>query len=46
MTDKRIAAVGAGRMGRGIAHMFSYAGYPVTLLDVKDRDEARVQATG
>ena len=40
MTDKRIAAVGAGRMGRGIAHMFSYAGYPVTLLDVKDRDEA------
>ncbi len=39
MTDKRILAVGAGRMGRGIAHMFSYAGYPVTLLDVKDRDE-------
>ena len=33
-------AVGAGRMGRGIAHMFSYAGYPVTLLDIKDRDEA------
>ena len=40
MTDKRIVAVGAGRMGRGIAHMFSYAGYPVTLLDIKDRDEA------
>lgn len=38
MTDKRILAVGAGRMGRGIAHMFAYAGYPVTLLDVKDRD--------
>ncbi len=40
MADKRIVAVGAGRMGRGIAHMFSYAGYPVTLLDIKDRDEA------
>ena len=39
MADRRILAVGAGRMGRGIAHMFSYAGYPVTLLDVKDRDE-------
>ena len=39
MTDKRILALGAGRMGRGIAHMFCYAGYPVTLLDVKTRDE-------
>ncbi len=39
MAHKRIVAVGAGRMGRGIAHMFSYAGYPITLLDVKDRDE-------
>ena len=38
MTDKRILAAGAGRMGRGIAHMFAYAGYPVTLLDVKERD--------
>ena len=37
--NRRILAAGAGRMGRGIAHMFSYAGYPVTLLDVKDRDE-------
>jgi len=39
MADKRILAAGAGRMGRGIAHMFAYAGYPVTLLDVKDRDK-------
>ena len=38
MTDKRILAAGAGRMGRGIAHMFAYAGYPVTLLDLKQRD--------
>ena len=39
MPDRRILAVGAGRMGRGIAHVFAYAGYPVTLLDVKERDE-------
>ena len=36
--NKRILAAGAGRMGRGIAHMFAYAGYPVTLLDLKERD--------
>ena len=35
---RRILAAGAGRMGRGIAHMFAYAGYPVTLLDLKERD--------
>ena len=33
-----IVAVGAGRMGRGIAHMFAYAGLPVTLLDIKPRN--------
>ena len=38
MKDRRILAAGAGRMGRGIAHMFAYAGYPVTLLDLKERD--------
>ncbi|MDQ0315354.1 3-hydroxybutyryl-CoA dehydrogenase [Amorphus orientalis] len=36
----RICAVGAGRMGRGIAHVFAYAGSEVTLLDAKDRPEA------
>ena len=38
MADRRILAAGAGRMGRGIAHMFAYAGYSVTLLDLKERD--------
>jgi 3-hydroxybutyryl-CoA dehydrogenase len=34
---RRIAALGAGRMGRGIAHAFAYAGHRVTLVDVKAR---------
>lgn len=32
-----IAALGAGRMGRGIAHAFAYAGYPVVVVDLKER---------
>jgi 3-hydroxybutyryl-CoA dehydrogenase len=38
-----IAALGAGRMGRGIAHVFAYAGHRVALIDVKARapEEAR-----
>ncbi len=34
-----IVALGAGRMGQGIAHMFAYAGHPVSLLDIKIRDK-------
>lgn len=33
----RIAAVGAGRMGRGIALSFAFAGLPVQLIDLKPR---------
>ena len=43
----RIAAVGAGRMGRGLAHVFAYAGHDVALIDVKERspeDAERVAA--
>jgi 3-hydroxybutyryl-CoA dehydrogenase len=36
----RIACLGAGRMGRGIAVVFAYAGHNVALVDFKDRDEA------
>jgi len=38
-----IVIVGAGRMGRGLAHVFAYAGHPVTLIDLKERtpEEAR-----
>jgi len=35
-----IACLGAGRMGRGIAIVFAYAGHKVTLVDFKERDEA------
>jgi 3-hydroxybutyryl-CoA dehydrogenase len=32
-----ITCLGAGRMGRGIAVAFAYAGHPVTMADVKPR---------
>jgi len=35
---QRIAAVGAGRMGRGIAIAFAYAGHEVALVDIKTRN--------
>jgi 3-hydroxybutyryl-CoA dehydrogenase len=34
-----IACLGAGRMGRGIAVAFAYAGHPVTMIDVKTRGD-------
>jgi 3-hydroxybutyryl-CoA dehydrogenase len=39
MTSSRpaIACLGAGRMGRGIAVAFAYAGHDVTMVDVKPR---------
>jgi 3-hydroxybutyryl-CoA dehydrogenase len=33
----RIVCLGAGRMGRGIATVFAYAGHPVTIVDFKPR---------
>jgi 3-hydroxybutyryl-CoA dehydrogenase len=35
----RIVCLGAGRMGRGIATVFAYAGHPVTIVDFKPRPE-------
>jgi 3-hydroxybutyryl-CoA dehydrogenase len=35
-----IAALGAGRMGRGIAIAFAFAGHAVALVDFKPRDKA------
>jgi 3-hydroxybutyryl-CoA dehydrogenase len=51
----RFAAVGAGRMGRGIAIAFAYAGHRITLIDLRPRtneewrslcDEARAEIVG
>ena len=41
-----IAVLGAGRMGRGIATAFAYAGHPVHLLDVKARPLPQAEALG
>src|ERR1700676_1565165 len=37
MTRPMIACLGAGRMGRGIAVAFAYAGHAVTMIDIKPR---------
>src|ERR1035438_768166 len=39
-----IGALGAGRMGRGIAIAFAYAGHETWLIDVKPRDPAQSAA--
>jgi 3-hydroxybutyryl-CoA dehydrogenase len=40
----RIAALDAGRMGRGIAVVFAYAGHPVSVVDFKPRPAAAFQS--
>jgi len=39
MTKELIACLGAGRMGRGIAVVFAYAGHDVKVVDFKARSE-------
>lgn len=39
----RIACLGAGRMGRGIAVVFAYAGHAVDVIDFKPRDAAGLE---
>ena len=41
-----IASLGAGRMGRGIAHAFAYAGHEVRLIDAKARGAADAERLG
>lgn len=38
-----VCALGAGRMGQGIAHAFAYAGHPVLLVDLKRRSTAELR---
>ncbi|OLE15240.1 MAG: 3-hydroxybutyryl-CoA dehydrogenase [Gemmatimonas sp. 13_1_20CM_3_60_15] len=44
MTD-RIAVVGAGQMGNGIAHVFAQYGFPVTMIDVSQDALERGRST-
>ncbi len=44
MSD-RIAVVGAGQMGNGIAHVFAQSGFPVTMIDVSADALARGRST-
>jgi 3-hydroxybutyryl-CoA dehydrogenase len=43
-TRPAIACLGAGRMGRGIAVAFAYAGHAVTMIDVKARSAEQFAA--
>ena len=36
----KVAALGAGRMGRGIGHVFAYAGFEVDVIDFKPRSQS------
>ena len=42
---KKIAVVGAGQMGNGIAHVFAQNGFPVNLIDVKQEALDKALAT-
>jgi len=44
MNRPAIACLGAGRMGRGIAVAFDYAGHRVAILDFKPRDAGMFEA--
>ncbi|MEJ7808906.1 MAG: 3-hydroxybutyryl-CoA dehydrogenase [Gemmatimonadaceae bacterium] len=44
MTE-RVAVVGAGQMGNGIAHVFAQSGFSVTLIDVSREALAKARST-
>ena len=41
-----IGCVGAGRMGRGIAVVFAFAGHQVVVVDFKEREASAFEALG
>ncbi len=43
--SERIAVIGAGQMGNGIAHVFAHAGFHVTMIDVAESALAKGRAT-
>lgn len=42
---ERIAVLGAGQMGNGIAHVFAQGGFEVTMIDIADSALAKGRAT-
>ena len=36
MAIEKVAVIGAGTMGNGIAQVFAHKGFPVTMIDIKD----------
>jgi 3-hydroxybutyryl-CoA dehydrogenase len=44
-TKDRIAVLGAGQMGNGIAHVFAQSGFPVTMIDISRDALARGRDT-
>jgi 3-hydroxybutyryl-CoA dehydrogenase len=42
---ERIAVIGAGQMGNGIAHVFAQSGYSVTMIDVSAAALAKGRST-
>ena len=42
---ERVAVIGAGQMGNGIAHVFAQSGFDVTMIDVSSDALARGEAT-
>jgi 3-hydroxybutyryl-CoA dehydrogenase len=45
MANMKVAVVGAGTMGNGIAHVFAQHDFPVTLIDVDEAQLERALAT-
>ena len=43
--SERVAVIGAGQMGNGIAHVFAQSGFPVVLIDVSREALTRARAT-
>jgi 3-hydroxybutyryl-CoA dehydrogenase len=43
--NERVAVVGAGQMGNGIAHVFAQSGFDVTMIDVSSDALARGRST-
>jgi 3-hydroxybutyryl-CoA dehydrogenase len=42
---EKIAVLGAGQMGNGIAHVFAQSGFPVTMIDISSDALAKGRAT-